>query len=325
MKLNEFISNDNVINMLSRSISSDTLPHAILIDGVRGTGKAALANILARACVCTGDNKPCDVCPSCKKALHDSHPDISISNGDNSGELSVDAIRRIRSDAYIMPNEAPNKVFLLLNCDKMLAPSQNAFLKVLEEPPANVFFILTVSSANMLLETVRSRSRIYSLNPPDKKEAFDYITSVYPEFSGEDISRAVNSSEGNIGKALELLNNGGEEAALLADEIMNALIFGKEYDLLRLNTRLTASRPFAYSVLDSLSELSAECVRASVGLPTASETAKKAISRLTKQKILKVNDSIQKAKNVLNTNVNLSFYGTWLSSVLKASLQESRS
>ena len=324
MKLNEFVSNDNVINMLSRSLSSDTLPHAILIDGAKGTGKATLADILARACVCTGDTKPCDECPGCKKALHASHPDISIYNGDNTGELSVDAIRRIRSDAYIMPNEAPSKVFILLNCDKMLAPSQNAFLKILEEPPANVFFILTVSSANMLLETVRSRSRIYSLNPPEKKDAFDFISSRYPEFSEEDISSAVNSSEGNIGKALELLNNGGEKAELLADDIMNALISGKEYDILRLNTRLTESRSFAYSVLDSLSELSAECVRASVGLPTSSQTAKNAMSRLTRQKILRVNDSIQQAKNVLNTNVNLSFYGTWLSSVLKNALQNNQ-
>jgi len=318
VKLNEFVSNDNIISMLSRSLESDTLPHAILIDGAKGTGKSTLADILARACVCSSENKPCDECADCVKALHRSHPDISCNDGNNSGELSVDAIRQIRSDAYIMPNEAKHKVFLLKNCDKMLAPAQNAFLKVLEEPPANVFFIMTVTSANMLLETVRSRSRIYSLNPPSKDEASYYITSHYPEFSEEDIKRAVDLSEGNIGKSLELLNTGGEEAAILADEIMNALIIGKEYEILRLNTRLTESRQFAASVLDALSELSAECVKASVGLPTSSETAKKAVSRLTRQKILKVQDNIQRAKNVLNTNVNLSFYGTWLSALLKS-------
>ncbi len=317
MRLEEFVFNDNVITELSDSMRNNTLPHAIIIDGAKGTGKKTLANIIACYSVCTGNERPCGNCPACLKAQHNSHPDIFIADGTQSGGLSVDVIRNIRSDAYIMPNEAATKVYLLLDCDKMLAPAQNAFLKVLEEPPSNVRFVMTVSSANMLLQTVRSRSRLYSLYPAPPEQAAEYVAKLFPDEDYNNILHTAQLCDGNIGKTIETIQNGGQEASKLADDIFRAVFFGKEYDVLVLTNKLSAGRPFAASVLEFLSENAAECVKAAVGAETSSAIAKECAQSMTKAKILRIAENIDRAKSVLGTNINLNFFGTWLSSVLK--------
>ncbi len=319
MQFKDFVSNDNVIADISEAAEKGTLPHAILIDGAKGTGKRTLAEILSRYAVCTAEHdRPCGVCPGCRKALHGNHTDIYIANGENSGELSVDAIRRIRADAFVKPNEAPMKAFLLLNCDKMLAPAQNAFLKVLEEPPRNVMFIMTVTSANMLLQTVRSRVRLYSLFPAEAEDAIRFLTEKYPQSDNDSIVSAVRITSGNIGQASEIIEAGGEEAQLLAQQIIKEAAFGTEYDLLVLTNKLAKDRSFAVRTLDYLVELSACCIKASVGAETNNKTAVDVASRISKKRLMNMNDNIARARKVLKTNINMNFFGTWFSSVLKA-------
>ncbi len=317
MQFNEFVANDKLIEEITEAVKTNTLPHAMILDGAKGTGKKTLAKIIAQSFVCTSDNRPCGKCPACIKAMHSSHPDIFTADGNNTGELTVDAVRNIRDDAYIMPNEAPTKVYLLLNCDKMLAPAQNAFLKVLEEPPANVAFIMTVTSANMLLQTVRSRSRLYTLYPASPEAAAEYVSVFYPKTDYGDILHAAQLCDGNIGKTLDMLEDGGEEAKKLADDIFAAVIRGNEYTVLTLTIKITASRAFAVSVLDFLTENAAECVKASVGAKTHSTIAADASKRMTKNRIFRLAENIERAKQVLETNVNLNFFSTWLSSVLR--------
>lgn len=149
---------------LSLAFAGERFPHAVLLEGEPGSGTDRLAADLARAAVClsTGD-KPCGVCAGCVKAAAGSHPDIFTVDGDaNPRAFPVDTIRQIRADAYVRPNEAPRRVFVLLGVQNMSEISQNALLKILEEPPRSVIFILTAVSAAALLPTVRSRVQIFS-------------------------------------------------------------------------------------------------------------------------------------------------------------------
>ncbi len=318
MQLSEFLANDTVKNEIYQAMRSGTLPHAIIIDGAKGTGKTTLAEIIARYCVCLSEsNKPCGECSGCIKAVHNSHPDIYRADGNNVGELNVDSIRKIRSDVYIKPNEANTKVYLLLNCDKMLAPAQNAFLKVLEEPPANVVFIMTVTSANMMLQTVRSRSRIYSLYPVTVEQAAQEAAKKFPEKNYQEILKIAEMCDGNIGQTIQILESGGEEAKKLADEIFSAIPQKNEYLLLTLTSRLSISRTFASSVLDCMLENASECIKAAVGIRTNVEFAEEIARRMTKKRIYRLAENTEKAKEILNTNVNLNFFGTWLCSVLR--------
>lgn len=317
MKLDEFAGNDTVKNELAAAMDSGAFPHAVIIDGAKGTGKKTLADIIAEYCVCLAeDNKPCGECAGCMKASHRCHPDINIIDGTQSGALSIENVRRIRSDAFIKPNEAPKKVFLILDCNKMLPPAQNALLKILEEPPVNVVFVLTVSSANMLLQTVRSRSRIYTLYPPSPDEAASVLQKMFPEKERGELIDAAALYDGNIGEAIRSIQSGDEQSVRLAEDILNAVAARKEYELLLLTGNLSASREFAAEVMGNLISLSGECIRASAGLPVSSEAAKNAVASLSEKKLYRLADNIAKASDILKSNVNLNFFGTWLCSVL---------
>lgn len=158
-----FEGGGDIRESLSFAFSGERMPHAVILEGEPGSGTDKLAAILAKAAVCLSDgDKPCGKCAGCVKAQAGSHPDIVTLNGDeNPRAFPVDAIRQIRSDAYIRPNEAPRKVFVLLGVQNMSEISQNALLKILEEPPENVLFILTTVSAAALLPTVRSRAQLF--------------------------------------------------------------------------------------------------------------------------------------------------------------------
>ncbi len=319
MLLSEFAANAELKYELSEIMRKNTLPHAIIIEGAVGTGKKTIADIIAQYCVCSSEGqRPCGICKNCIKAQNHIHPDIFYADGRESKAISVDSIRNIRSSAYIIPNEAPMKAYLLLNCDKMLAPAQNAFLKILEEPPKNVQFIMTVKSSASLLQTVRSRSRIFSLFPADVNDAVNIAVKRFPEKDISEIKNIAASCDGNIGMTLQMLENGGQEAQILAEEIFGSILLSSEYPLLRSLQRLTSDRNFAANVLDFMTDIAAECVRAAVGAEVSSKTAAAVAERYSKKRIFSISENILYARKVLNTNVNLNLFCTWLCSVLRS-------
>ncbi|MCI1966069.1 MAG: ATP-binding protein [Oscillospiraceae bacterium] len=165
LNLDEFPGNPEVKKSLSLAFDEERFPHAVLLEGSAGSGTGLLSGILAKAAVClSNDLQPCGCCPGCIKAAAGSHPDMVTLDGDsNPKAFPVDTVRQIRSGAYIRPNEAPRKVYRLQGVQNMSEPSQNALLKILEEPPENVLFLLTAVSAAALLPTIRSRVQIFTL------------------------------------------------------------------------------------------------------------------------------------------------------------------
>ncbi len=318
MLLSEFAANAELKYELSEAMSRRSVPHALIIQGERGCGKRTLAGIIAAYGVCTSEGeRPCGVCPGCIKAAKGIHPDIITADGNTPGGLNIESVRNIRSSAYIKPNEAPNKVYLLFNCEKMLAAAQNAFLKVLEEPPPNVMFIMTVTAASSLLQTVRSRSRVMTLYPPSSGEAVRILQSRFEDKSPEVILRAAEDCGGNIGAAAELLEHGGAEEKNLAEEILRAIPLTTEYPLMVLAGQAVRDRAFAIGVVDDLCRLAAECVRYSYGAGEVSPAAAELGEKLSKKRLLALQKNIQQARDVLNYNVNLNLYGTWLCGVLR--------
>lgn len=160
---------------LSLAFAEARLPHAILLEGPAGSGKAELARWIAKAAVCTGEGeRPCGRCSGCIKAAAGTHPDITIVGGGTAARsLHVDTVRQVRSDAYVKPNEAPRRVFLLEGAETMSEQAQNALLKVFEEPPERVIFLLTVTSAVKLLPTVRSRAQLFTLEGEERASDAD--------------------------------------------------------------------------------------------------------------------------------------------------------
>lgn len=146
-----------------------TLPHGILVECTNEQAGLELARYVASCLVCGGADKPCGVCSNCQKSQKNGHPDIFETDGikGKSKNFSVDAVREIRSDALILPNESDCKVYILKNGQNMNEQAQNALLKILEEPPKNVYFIIVTQTKSAMLETVLSRVSVYSLTCED--------------------------------------------------------------------------------------------------------------------------------------------------------------
>lgn len=159
MPLTSLAGNYALKERLLPRLRTGDLGHAFIVAGPAGSGRHTLAAILARAMVCTGTGtKPCGSCPACKKALGGIHPDIlTVAPLEEGKAITVDQVRQMRADAYIRPNEAPRKVYLLEQADRLRGEAQNAMLKLLEEGPAYAAFLLLAENQGSLLTTVRSR------------------------------------------------------------------------------------------------------------------------------------------------------------------------
>ena len=135
------------------SFNAERLSHAYITNG-------SFAETLAMAVVCgnhTGE-RPCKSCVHCGKASRNIHPDIiKINRLDNKLIISVDQIRELKRDVYVVPNDAMQKAYVVYDADSMNTNAQNAFLQILEEPPAHAVFILSTDNPAALLPTVRSR------------------------------------------------------------------------------------------------------------------------------------------------------------------------
>lgn len=196
MKIRGFDLNKPIEKSISAALNLKRFPHAVIIEGATPEERMELAEQTAAALVCTSAGEvPCGVCPGCKKVAADSHPDVLIySVEDKPKAFKVDMVRDIRSKAYIVPNEADRKVFILENAHTMGAEGQNAILKILEEPPAYVNFILLCSSKSGFLPTVLSRSTVYSLGEAQQTQGSEQAREKVLE-AAKGIAASVISTE----------------------------------------------------------------------------------------------------------------------------------
>lgn len=203
------LGNTVILESVGAMLASDRLPHAIILEGDKGLGKRTLAMHIASGAVCRGDNKPCAQCKDCHLVKAGSHPDITVYDEDT--KYSVDMVRSIRQEMYLMPHMARRRVFIFCGAQNLSAAAQNALLKVIEEPPAAAVIIFTLPSAQTLLETVRSRCITFTLALPPREEAAEYISSVTGKAKKE-IYPVLDAANGNIGVTLSSLEDGTAQA-----------------------------------------------------------------------------------------------------------------
>ena len=211
MNLSLLAGNAALKGQLEAQTARRGLSHAYILSGPAGVGKRTLSRVLAAAFVCRGGgDKPCLSCPDCRKAMGGIHPDISVI-GDDGKDINVAQIRSLRADAYIRPNEAGRKVYILENAQTMNASAQNAMLKLLEEGPPYAAFLLLTDNAAALLATVRSRCEVLSLSPVSPQEAMDFLRRRFPDAQEEAIRQAALRCEGILGRAVDALSGQGPE------------------------------------------------------------------------------------------------------------------
>lgn len=265
-------------------LQNNRLPHAVALQSAGRDMREGCARFLAQWAVCAGgEERPCGNCPGCVKAQAGTHPDVYTAQGAGKTlAIPIDEIRKISADAYIIPNEAGTKVYLLPDADKMLIPAQNAFLKVLEEPPQNILFLLTCENAQNLLQTIRSRVTVFVLDKNAEKP-------------GETESKA------------------GEQAVLLAQ----ALCAKKETELLRAASKLT-DKQLAKETLPRFSGMVREALVLRYRQNGEAPQLVRELSRaLRPQGLLGTLELLGQARMRLERNVNMTLFTAWFSSALR--------
>ena len=309
MKLTNFIGNEKVIDRLSKLMESGRFPHALIIEGEEGIGKKTLAKDIACALVCRGNDKPCGECSQCKKAIGAIHPDISeyIPAG-TANSFHVDTVRNIINDAYVQPNEADYKIYILANAHCMNQNAQNALLKILEEPPKYVVFILTTNSKSALLSTVLSRSVCVSLEGVDIERAANYITSHCENVDYNTAKKTVETFNGNIGKAIDSLQDSKtSELVDVCNKICKALTTSNEYEMMTLCSVFQKDRQgvvFACDLLKSIFRDALFAGESSEHISGQEESAALLKSSLSRQSLIKLINTCDELKSTALSNAN---------------------
>lgn len=157
------------------------MSHAVLVAGGSEEERSAAAELIAQNAVCTGgEAAACNRCDSCRKAREGIHPDIiTVQKPADKKFFQKDSLKAVVEGAYLTPNEAPLKVYIIKELSFMTEECQNVLLKILEEPPSYTSFVLTAQNANDVIKTVLSRVTRIRLDGEVKKElsqkAFDVV------------------------------------------------------------------------------------------------------------------------------------------------------
>ena len=208
------VGNEPLKSILTHQLQSGTLSHAYLIVGEEGSGKTLLAKTICAAMACTSQSRPCGQCLFCQKIRDGLTPDIlTIAPAPDKKQLTVDQIRSLREEAVMTANELPFKAFLIEKSEAMTTQAQNSLLKVLEEPPSNVYFFLMTDRPGTLLSTVRSRAQSLKTELFTQDKLSELLKERSPEAERmaksepEEYSALIRRAGGTIGRAEDLLNN----------------------------------------------------------------------------------------------------------------------
>lgn len=216
--------NDALKAQLASQLRKGVFPHAVILEGGEGSGKHTLARLLSCALACreTNGEKPCMHCEACRKIMEDICPDVyTVGLGGDKKTVGVDAVRSIREHVYIAPNELSCRIFLLEDAQAFTPQAQNALLKILEEPPGGVYFMILTENASALIPTVRSRAPTLKLQQFSEDSLSAYLeqnskkAATLQHSDPEAYGALLRASDGRIGRALSLLraNQSGKPAA----------------------------------------------------------------------------------------------------------------
>jgi DNA polymerase-3 subunit delta' len=211
---------DEALEALRSAYAADRLPHGLIFAGPVGVGKATTAGVLGGVFLCEnpkGDDA-CGKCESCRVFAAGNHPDFHVitkeliryhdKTGKSKGiELSINVIRaELIEKASLKSSMGRGKVFLIEQAELMNPAAQNALLKTLEEPAGRTLIILLTDQPDLLLATVRSRSRIVRFAALETKTVVRELTR--RSIPAETAAQAAGLSRGSLGLALKWIEDG---------------------------------------------------------------------------------------------------------------------
>lgn len=216
MCFGDVIGQEHITRTLRNQAALGRLSHAYLFCGPRGTGKTTCARILAKAANCqhpvNGD--PCNSCDACRSILDGSATDVF--ELDAAAYTGVDSIRDLRDEAVYAPAELKQKVYIMDEVHMLSQSAFNALLKILEEPPEHVMFVLASTELHKIPPTILSRCQRFEFRRIDRREIARRLLKIAAEeqipLADSGAAMIAHMSDGAMRNALSLL----EQASALS-------------------------------------------------------------------------------------------------------------
>ncbi len=276
---------ENILKALDSFFVDGRRPHALLIDGASQEQRENLALLAARMMVCENkDRTPCGECEHCRKSKENIHPDIiTIKKPDDKKHFVKDDVKKMVADAFLTPNEADVKVFVVEELQQMTEESQNLLLKILEEPPRYTAFVLTSETSNAVIGTVLSRVVRLRMG---KNVATEY----------------------------------GEKAIGIVNALVDAVLSPYEYDRIEATALMDGNKALTAEVLDLFISVIRDAIvlktNGKVLLDAFENKSQKLSGGLALEKLLKMYETVDGLLKSLENNPNY----TLLSAVLCAKI-----
>lgn len=199
--------NDMLKQSLSAALAAGRLSHSVLLCGEAGTGAGFAARCLAADYLYPQGG------PGAAQVMAGESAEVLTLEGEGaSGEIKIDAVRAVRREVYNTALSAQGRVVLIRGAHKLNAASANALLKVIEEPPEGVLFLLTAPGEAMVLPTIRSRCCAYSLAPVSVEECTRYLEEHFSD--KRSCARLASVFGGKIGSARRCLEDAQQQSCL---------------------------------------------------------------------------------------------------------------
>ena len=206
----DVVGQEHIVKTLKNQIKNNTIGHAYLFSGTRGTGKTSTAKIFARAVNCLNpiNEEPCNECEICIDTLNDNIMDIV--EIDAASNNSVDDIRELRESVKYTPSKAKYKVYIIDEVHMLSQGAFNALLKTLEEPPSYVIFILATTEPHKIPATILSRCQRFDFKRVSSKDIASRMSYICKKENIEAEEKALSliarNSQGALRDALSILD-----------------------------------------------------------------------------------------------------------------------
>ena len=223
----QVVGQQHITETLKNQVKTGRLSHAYIFIGTRGTGKTTCARILAKAVNCENplDGNPCGVCSACRGIGEGGILDVvELDAASNNG---VDHVRALREEAVFSPATVKKRVYIIDEVHMLSMPAFNALLKILEEPPQHLMFILATTELHKVPATILSRCQRHSFRRLESGVIAPYLSQVakaegmhLSEDAAELIARL---AEGGVRDALSLLDQCSGQETIDAEAVYSAM------------------------------------------------------------------------------------------------------
>ena len=207
------VGQEHIVEILKNQIRTGNLGHAYLFSGIRGTGKTSCAKIFARAVNCLNpiDGNPCNECENCKMILEDKA--LEVVEMDAASNRRIDDIRELKEKVIYPPQIVKYKVYIIDEAHMITNEGFNALLKILEEPPKHLIFILATTEIDKLPDTIISRCQRFEFKRIGNSDIVENINYVLNNLN-------VKIEEDGVNLISELSSGAMRDALSLLDQVV---------------------------------------------------------------------------------------------------------